>query len=389
LVATIVFFHQSADLYGSDKALLALVANLNREKYCPLVILPKNGLLVDELKKAKIEYLILPITTLSRATISFDGIIRLPWALFKSVREITHALAGRKIDLVHSNTLAVLSGAVWAYWHRIPHVWHVHEIIIKPEIVRKTYAWLLSTFADYVICNSFATQNNLLKTEPKLSGKLHMVWNGLDKNIHQNLADASIYRTKLNLRDSDILVVLVGRINRWKGQLVLVEAAKILWDWGVRNIKFAIVGNTPDRQSHFMDALQAAIDLSPAKEAFVIQGFALEISEIWNGCDIAVVPSTEPEPFGLVALEAMAAAKPVIASNHGGITEIVIHGETGLLISPGDSFALAQAVRQLVDNPALRQQFGESGRDRFHKEFTIDRYVDKIQKIYEVIGTSR
>jgi glycosyltransferase involved in cell wall biosynthesis len=85
----------------------------------------------------------------------------------------------------------------------------------------------------------------------------------------------------------------------------------------------------------------------------------------------------------------MAAAKPVIASNHGGITEIVIHGETGLLISPGDSFALAQAVRQLVDNPALRQQFGESGRDRFHKEFTIDRYVDKIQKIYEVIGTSR
>lgn len=381
----IIFVHQSADLYGSDRVLLALVAKLDREKFLPIVLLPVLGPLLCELSAAGIESHVLPITRLSRATLSFRGLLGLPANLIKSIHAFNGVLSGRQVDLVHSNTLAVLSGAVWARWHRVPHVWHVHEIILRPKLVRRVYAELLDWFADAIICISNATKQNLLKDKPSLAKKIQVVWNGLARETQKDADAVRQYRDAVGMKDEEVLVALVGRINRWKGQHLLVEAAGLLWQQGVCNVRFLIVGSAPDGQEHFLSALQHAVNVSPAKQRFELQSFTQDVWPIWDACDIAVIPSTDPEPFGMVALEAMAASKPVVAANHGGLSEIVVHGETGLLVSPGDALALAEAIKKLSANSALRHEMGHAGLLRYQREFTLDRYVANISSVYATL----
>jgi glycosyltransferase involved in cell wall biosynthesis len=305
--------------------------------------------------------------------------------LIRSLRAINRVLNGRRVDLVHSNTLAVLSGAVWARCYRVPNVWHVHEIILNPKLVRKVYALLLSWFSDCIVCISHATKDNLLQDQPALANKIQVVWNGLARDTSMDIDAVRQYRYSLGMSESEVLVALVGRINRWKGQNLLVEAAGLLWQQGIRQVRFLIVGSAPDGQQHFLTTLQQVISESPAKQCFVLQPFTQDVWSVWDACDIAVIPSTEPEPFGMVALEAMAASKPVIAANHGGLAEIVVKGKTGLLVPPGDAPALADAIKRLTSDAHLRRQMGEFGLLRYHSEFTLDHHVEKMSKIYEQI----
>lgn len=381
----ILYVHQSADLYGSDRVLLALVGKLDKEKFTPIVLLPVDGPLRHELEAAGIECHVIAITRLARATLSMRGLLGLPIDLIKSLHAISRVLEGRKVSLMHTNTLAVLSAPLWARWHRIPHIWHVHEIIVNPVFVRRAYGYLLDWFADCIICVSHATKENLVQDRPTLANKIEVVWNGFERNIPVNKAAAFAYREQLIMRPGEVLVTLVGRINRWKGQTLLLEAANLLWQQNVHNIRYLFVGSAPDGQGHFFDALQQGINQSPAQAAFTVQGFTNSLSTVWDACDIAVIPSTEPEPFGMVALEAMAAAKPIVAANHGGLAEIIVNGETGYLVAPSNVTALAESIKKLATDAPLRKKMGDAGQTRYSKEFTLNRYVAHMTKIYNEV----
>lgn len=379
---TILFIHQSADLYGSDRMLLALVTKLCRTEFYPIVLLPGEGPLLRELRAAGVECHVVPIARLARATLSVRGLINLPAQIAYSLKEINKVLKGRKVDLVHSNTLAVLSGAIWARLNRRSHVWHVHEIIVHPVLVRKIFTYLLYWLADRVICVSHAARNNLLLDSPRLDKKISVVWNGMERPRACDKAYINNYRAGLGLSERDVLVALVGRINRLKGQRVLVEAAHFLWLQGIRNLRFLIVGSAVPSQEHFIERLQQDIAVCAARDVVVLKPFTEQVDEVWNACDIAVIPSTEPESFGLVALEAMAAGKPVVAANHGGLAEIVVDGETGVLVAPNDALALADAIRHLAEAPFEREQMGLAGKKRYEAEFTLDRFVNNVAAVY-------
>ena len=111
--------------------------------------------------------------------------------------------------------------------------------------------------------------------------------------------------------------------------------------------------------------------------------FTLDLDAIWSITDIAVMPSTEKESFGLVAAEAMMAKKPVIAANHGGLKEIVVDNETGYLIEPNSKEAFKVALQKLILNPHIRANFGENGFQRAIKKFSVENYVIKIEDILE------
>lgn len=380
---TIVYVHQSADMYGSDRVLLNCVRQVRKAGVRPIVLLPVDGPLLSELRKEGIECYVVPIARLSRSMLSFRGILSIPFDILRSMYAISRVLKGRKVDLVHSNTLAVLSGGIWAKCRRVPHLWHVHEIILHPAWARKLFAFMLFLLADKVLCVSYAARNNLLKDCPRLEQKSYVVWNGMippDKKGGSINSDQ--YRRSLGVKEGEILVALVGRINRMKGQRLFVEAANLLFHQGVRNIRYLIVGSPPRGQEYFYDMLRKEVDSSPARELIVVCPFTRRIEEVWGACDIAVVPSTEPEAFGMVVLEAMAAKKPVIAANHGGVTEIVVDGKTGVLIEPNNVDALAHAILNLARNRSLALRMGLEGRKRFEKLFSLDRSVRKILEIY-------
>ncbi len=380
--------HQSAELYGSDKVILQLVSRLDRRVFKPIILLPESGPLEKELDKVGVEYYVVPTVKVSRSTFTIKGLLKLPLGIIHSIRSIDALLEDRKVDVVHSNTLAVLSGAFWAKLRRVPHVWHVHEIIERPSIVRRAYALLLHLFADKVMCNSHATAEHLYKDKLSLRSKSVVVWNGLEVPDEISITRKENLRKELGLNAGDVLVTLVGRINRWKGQRLLVAAAGELVNAGYKNVKYLIVGGPPPGNSRYLEELEQDISNSPAGLDVSIIPFTNDILPIWTATDIAVVPSTEPEPFGMVALEAMAARKSVVASSFGGVVEIVVDGVTGFLFEPGNAIALAEKLEILIKSECGRIEMGEAGYARLQELFSINNYVMLIENIYHELHVS-
>ena len=110
------------------------------------------------------------------------------------------------------------------------------------------------------------------------------------------------------------------------------------------------------------------------------------IMEAWRRCSIALVPSIMPEPFGIVVLEAMKMAKPVIASKTGALSDIVLDNETGFLVTPGNCHELRNAIQRLLDEPELRQQMGSMAKTRF-LEYDAKAVVPRIERIYQEVST--
>ena len=164
------------------------------------------------------------------------------------------------------------------------------------------------------------------------------------------------------------------------GSWMLIENTVLLmqpWMW----LKLIFVGSTTDNQQHIINELNSKIQKYQIEKNVKIIPFQSNINTIWKAIDIAVVPSIEPEPFGLVAVEAMLASKPVVASNHGGLTEIIDHQQTGFLIEPNNIQELINAIEKLINDKKLRLDMGQKGYKRAAEEFSIQKHVSKIEKV--------
>jgi glycosyltransferase involved in cell wall biosynthesis len=118
-------------------------------------------------------------------------------------------------------------------------------------------------------------------------------------------------------------------------------------------------------------------------ERLRLLGFRDDIDTVLGAADVLAVPSTRPEPLGLVALEGAAAGLPVVASDHGGVREAVRHGHTGLLVPPGSAGALAGALRSLADDPELAGRLGAAGAELVRADFGRERMLDEVQDVYD------
>lgn len=376
----ILFIHQSAELYGSDKTLLLFLKNIDKTQFKPIVILPIDGPLKDELEKIDVQVIIAPVLKLYRKMFTFKNIIKFFKDIkvgFKIIDEINKK---EKIDIIYSNTLAVLLGLFYAKKRKTKHVWHVHEIIESPKIFTFVFTKLLSSKAtNTIIYNSIATKNFWNKNK-KINKKSIIVCNGLEvpTDILTTMQIEKFREENFNATSSQIIIALVGRISRWKGQKVLLNSFyQILKKHN--DIKLIFVGSPPPNQELFLIEIKDQINQLNISDKVQLIPFTNEISKIWQSIDIAVVPSIEPEPFGLVAVEAMLAHKPLIGSNHGGLTEIIINNETGFLVEPKNEETLSNALIKLIENPSLRSSFGEKGYQRAINEFSIDTYVKKLE----------
>lgn len=377
----ILFIHQSAEMYGSDKTLLLLIRHINRERFCPVVILPNEGPLKKALELENIEVYIAPVIKLHRKMFTPKNMVSLLKQIKQAFRIVNKINENYNFEIVYSNTLAVLLGYLFAKKNRIKHVWHVHEIIESPKIVAKIFRFLLHTKSNFfTIYNSNATAD-FWKSSSQKNIEYEVVTNGLEVPSSPLLVNEIVYiRKEIFDVNNEIVIGLVGRINKWKGQFILLEAfSKLIKKYP--DLRLIFVGSTTENQSYILKELTAKIDAFQIVNQVKIVPFQPDINKIWSAIDIAIVPSVEPEPFGLVAVEAMLAKKPVIASNHGGLTEIVIHEHTGFLVQPNNVTDLVNAIETLVNDEAKRLEMGEKGYVRAVEEFSIYKYVSNIEKI--------
>jgi glycosyltransferase involved in cell wall biosynthesis len=382
----ILFIHQSAELYGSDKTLLLLLKNLDKNKFKPIVLLPFDGPLKEALENENIEVVIAPVLKLYRKLFTPKNLI----GFFKDIKtafKIVNELHKKyQFTLIYSNTLAVLLGIMFAWKNNIKHLWHVHEIIEKPSLFKKAFVGLLSLKSNtHIVYNSQATKV-FWELNKSIINKGVVIWNGIEIYTPES-STSELFDIRKNLflaQSNEIILALVGRISRWKGQMILLDAFNNLVQKN-ENIKLVFVGAPPPNQEKFQEDLEDRISSFNLNDKVLIIPFQNEIHKIWQAIDIAVVPSTEPEPFGMVAIEAMLAHKPIVGSNHGGLTEIIENNATGFLVTPNSVQDLVIALEKLIQNELLRKEMGEKGYLRVTTAFSVEQYVDSFEKFFEKI----
>lgn len=276
----------------------------------------------------------------------------------------------RGCSIVHSNTSVIVAAP-----RGVPHVVHVREIYAGAAGGVAARAWplwrrrLMQADARICVSRAVAAQFDAAGT--------HVVCDAL-RQLDPRIGgrdDAAPFR-----------IAVLGRIADWKGQDVLIRALAEppLAEIGARAV---IAGDAyPGEPAPDIEKLARTLGVHDRVDFL---GFTTDPEQVLASVDAVAVPSTRPDPLPNSAIEALAAGKPVVAANHGGLPEIVDDGETGVLVAPGDPGALAIALRTLADDPARRARMGDLAAARARERFGLERMLDEVEAVYESVGVTR
>lgn len=389
----ILFINSSNELYGADRSLLRLVKSLNREFYLPYVVIPNDieykGLLAEQLSQYNIQFIEEKLGVFRRKYLNFLGLGRLVLNTIKSTILVSKFVRNEGIDLIHSNSIAVITGGFVSYFCKIPHVWHIREIVTHPVWFNKILANIIYYLSTNVIAVSEPTKENLISTQPKLRNKIEVIHNGI--NLSQfdkiNIIEVNEIRRNWGIHDDEIIIGMVGRISRWKGQLFLLNAALPILKIN-KTVKLVFIGGIVPGENGYKEDLLDLITKSDLRNQIVVEDFQPEIQSAMSAFDIFVLPSINPDPFPTVVLEAMASGKPVIATAHGGTLEQVIDGVTGFLVSPSDPDEMTKKLEILIGNKDLRLLMGSEGLKLVQRSFNLQIYKSHIEDLYQSIMLS-
>lgn len=379
---TILFIQGSADLYGADVALLQLISGLDQRRFHSIVVVPYNGPLVPHLERAGAHVIVCPqVPVLRRQYMTVRGLLQLIVYSFRSLPWLTSLIRNQSIDLVHSNTLAVLFTGLAAKLARRPQVWHIHEILTRPQHIASLLATLSSAMSTLVVANSNTTADHYRRIRFATSTPISVILNGVDESRVRRSSEATL-RSLVSVDSRDVVFTLIGRINRLKGHAVFLDAAERLAT-EFDNARFLIVGDSFSGQEHLSASVDQRIELSERLRRRAVRlPHIADVGRVYAASDVIVVPSTEPESFGLVAVEAMVAGLPVIASRIGALPEIVVNDRTGILVDPGDPASLLSGMKKLMLSPTQRAEMGREGKKHFERCFRVETYVKKFVQLY-------
>lgn len=379
----ILFLHAGAELYGADVILLEILKGLDKSKYTPYVILPNQGPLVDEILKLGIEVKIYDYPILRRQFFTPKGILQYGIGMIRSIVYLRRFIRENSIEIIHSNTFAVLEGAVLNLLFGHKHFWHVHEIIKNPRFLNNFYRKFAPKMATKIICVSEAVKDNLIESSDKFKDRFIVLHNGIDSDRFKPLKSNKI-RKELNIREDEILIGMLGRVNKIKGQEFLLEVAeKLIKEY--KNVSFLLVGGVFKGQEKLMMNLLEKSSREGLKGKVYISDFRSDSEEIYNNLDIFVLPSIQPDSFPTVVLEAMSSGLPVVANVTGGVVEMVEDNKNGFLLYDIDKDEMVKAFKRLIEDDKLREEFGNRSREIIQEKFTIGVFYNKLNEVYREV----
>jgi glycosyltransferase involved in cell wall biosynthesis len=386
----VLFFDHTAALGGGEIALANLLRCLDPAKIKPIVVLASQGPLVDRLSAiadTHVMSLSPTVVTHSKDKLGINTLFRLWDALrvFIYICRLALFIRANKIDIVHTNSLkADVIGGAAARLARRPVIWHVRdriEVDYLPRRVVRAFRLLSHVVPNYVIANSAATLRTLrlgmyahgtsIPSGIPIRGRTAVVPDGTGLTaLPENMSSRS-----------QCHVGLVGRISPWKGQHIFIRAAALV-NQRFPEARFFIIGAALFGEARYDQEVRRLPRQLGIQHRVEFSGFRNDIEAAIAELDLLVHASTIGEPFGQVIIEGMAAGKPVVATNGGGVPEIVENGRTGILVPMADVNAMAEAICQILSDRAGAQAMGMRARQRVADCFTIEKTARRVEAVY-------
>ena len=329
-----------------------------------------------------VDVTVIPYPIMRRKYFNPKGILQYGNGLLKYGKQLSRFAKEKHIDVIHTNTSAVLEGCRVSRSCHIPQLWEIHEIIVSPKVMYKVTSKLIAKYATLTVTVSKAVRDHLYRSGYFKQNSIKVIYNGVDANRFNPNNDNSYLREEWNIPENAPVVGMIGRVNRWKGQGDFLKAANILLEKH-KNLYVVFAGSAFEGEEWREKELKDEIARSPYKDRIVDSGYRKDAEGVHSLFDVFVLPSTNPDPLPTVVLEAMASGKPVVGYKHGGICEMVKDGYNGLLAEVNNPNDLAAKIDIVLSDDELRKAMGERSRQRLLEKFSYDSYVKNFSETYE------
>lgn len=394
---TVVYLDHTAKWSGGEIALLRTLEALDRSRVTPVVLLAEEGPFADRLREIEIETHVLPLSGRAREvrkdTLGASALLRhagAGMALLRYAVTVGRFARKRGAFALHCNSLkSDLYGLLAGRIGGVPVIWHIRDHIdpsYLPGPAVRVLRLLARRAPAFVLVNSESTLEKLFP-EPEerarqRAARARVVYDGLADRELTSPAPGGMRGWK----NDPPRIGIVGRFVAWKGQHIFIEAARKLLQDGDNGIcpvsaEFVLVGKPLFGEEEYEAHLKRLAE--PLGDRVQFLGFRSDVPAVLQGLDIFVHASTTPEPFGQVVIEAMAEGVPVIASDGGGVREIVEEGVSGLRTPMGNANALADALRSLLTDPARAHRIAQAGHARVRAAFTARRSARAVESVYD------
>lgn len=318
-----------------------------------------------------------------------------PITILQNAQRMAAIVKKRSVQIIHARSRApAWSALIAARMTGTPFVTTFHGIYNGRRGLKRFYNSVMAR-GDVVIANSEYTREHILSNYMVDPARVVSIPRGADIDLFNRAsvtaADVAAMRTLWNVaaKDARCIVIAPARLTRWKGQLVLIDAVRMIEARSPGALKVIIAGDAQGRTAYLQEMV-AAIKAAGLQEVVAIVGHVDKMPVAFAASDVAVFPVTEPEAFGRGAVEAQAMGVPVIASNMGGFTETIVEGETGFLTPPGISVALAAALERMISlTPEARAAMGRLGESRARTLYSTAALQEATLGVYQRLLRSK
>jgi len=318
-----------------------------------------------------------------------------PLVMLGNAARLVDLIRREKVSIVHARSRAPAFSALWAAQStQTPFVATYHGVYNAKSRLKRWYNAVM-TRGDLVIANSDYTRDHVLAEHDIDPGRIVTIPRGVDLQrfnpgwVTPDRVQALRAAWGVDANDRRTKIVLAGRFTRIKGHLLIVEAAALLKAQGRDDFLILYVGD--DRgNADYRQEVDAAIARAGLGEAIRIVGHCDDMPAAYLVGDVAMLPTTKPESFGRTAVEPQVMGKPVLASDHGGVTETVTSGETGWLIKSGDAAAWAAALARVLDaGPGRLSAMGQTAANRARRLYSVETMCEATLAAYRRILEAR
>ncbi|MEQ8404694.1 MAG: glycosyltransferase family 4 protein [Oceanicaulis sp.] len=316
------------------------------------------------------------------ALVRLDMKTKNPASIWRNAGRLARLIKAEGVDLVHARSRAPAWSAKWAARRTgKPFVTTYHGTYTARSALKRWYNSVMAA-GDRVIANSQFIADHVRAEHGVAEDRLRVIPRGVDlARFDASAVDdarVALLKERWGVRDGETLIVLPGRLTRWKGQAFFIGMLAGLKT--PRPVRLVCPGDAQGREDYRTELELAA---RAAKLTLVLPGHETDMPAAYKSADLVVCPSLEPEAFGRTAAEAQAVGAPVIAADHGGAREAVSHGETGWRAAPGDAEAWRTAVLEALslDEPA-RTKLARAGREHITARFSAAQLQESTLRVY-------
>ncbi|MCY4525022.1 MAG: glycosyltransferase family 4 protein [Anaerolineaceae bacterium] len=384
MMRKLLFVSSYKDLGGGETSLLALTQQLDPQRWQPHLLVAGAGQLSAawEARGWPVHF-----TPWRNASVWFIPPL---WARLPAARRMERVLRSTGFAAVHGDYHSLPCLLPAARRVGIPTIWTCSGWWFRPRPWQRSFfRQVAATFA-----SSGAIRDGFLGQPPFMPpASVQLLYPGVDDKRFRPRSDVAQLRAELDgleLAPETPLVVMLARFQAVKGHDVFLSMARIVAG-ELPQTRFLVAGDNPHtrRDQRFRERILESARKDPLlRERLRHVGFRADTERILAAADVVVCASSF-ESFGMVNLEAMASARPVVSTNRGGPAETVVDGVTGFLVPPGDPAALAQRVLQLLRDPAMRARMGAAGRAHVLRHFTAAASARTFERSLERLLATR